>query len=63
MGKVTHVGDVEEVRSKQSALVKQDFTLSDASGTCRVVSWKKRINAVAKGLSYRLTDVSINAME
>ena len=58
MGKVTRVGDAEEVGSKQT-LVKQDCYLSDASGTCRVVLWRKRINALAKGLSYRLKDVSI----
>ena len=36
VGKVTPVSDAEEVHLKQSALVKQNFNLVDASGAGRV---------------------------
>ena len=58
IGKVTRVGVPEEVHSKQ-ILKKQDCYLSDGSGTRRIVLWQKRIHVLAKGVSYRLKDVSV----
>ena len=61
VGKVVKVGEVTEVSSKssQKSLLKQDCTLRDSMGSCRIVLWEKDVRTLTEGKSYRSADVRV----
>ena len=61
VGKVVQVGEVTEVSSKssQKSLLKQDCTLCDSMGSCRIVLWEKDVRTLTEGKSYRFSEVRV----
>ena len=61
MVKVSHVQPPEKLlrSDKQLHVVKQDCTIGDATGSCRLVLWANRVGALTEGHSYNLKSVVV----
>ena len=58
MVKIKTVTPPEELL-QQSHVMKQDCTVADATGSCRLVLWAGHVGAVTEGLSYHLKTVAV----
>lgn len=60
--KVVNVGEVEQVQRKSGAgkeLSKQEVTIGDETGVCRMVLWEGDVDSIEEGKSYRFEDVGV----
>uniref|UniRef100_A0A1X7TZZ5 Uncharacterized protein n=1 Tax=Amphimedon queenslandica TaxID=400682 RepID=A0A1X7TZZ5_AMPQE len=57
--KVTHCDEPVQINTGSKNLQKQDCTVADTTGACRLVLWEDKIGTLEKETSYFLTDVRI----
>jgi hypothetical protein len=61
MVKIKTVNPPEQLlrSDKQSHVTKQDCTVADATGSCRLVLWAGRVGAVKEGESYHVKSIAV----
>lgn len=60
LGKILSIGHPQQLKSKDGKpLSKQDCTIADSTGSCRIVLWNENIGRFTTDQTYHLTEVSV----